>query len=277
MALLTRTQLSMLAGLLYHQECANNLQNEEKKLSVELQQCFLQASHRFVSTGMKKLCSSVQYVVECSTSSLALTDKLSLSDLEILFKDIFDVYKLESSGVMEDPAAYFLDQEEDFEGISEDDQIQLKLMLADCVDILNNDDTKFMTEQVSVQGLSHILDRVAEYFTTSEAGGSPSPQKHPGKNIETVDSESDSDSGFVSPVSVFLPVAKLIPILTTQVRLRIDEADMWSGHLQDCPSLRSLGANIYEAYCETNQVCNTDYQDWGAALYNTLTKFAQMT
>ena len=51
------------------------------------------------------------------------------------------------------------------------------------------------------QGLSHIMDNVSEYYNAVCLSASQSDQ-----------------SGFVSPASVSLPVAKIIPLLSSQVR-----------------------------------------------------------
>ena len=52
------------------------------------------------------------------------------------------------------------------------------------------------------QGLAHILDRVADHYSVSPL---------PNLNKVSNSTESDSDSGFVSPASVALPLARLIP------------------------------------------------------------------
>ena len=49
-------------------------------------------------------------------------------------------------------------------------------------------------------------------------------QSPPSRPTKDSGSESDSDSGFVSPVSVSLPVAKLLPIMAAQV-----DRLMWTG------------------------------------------------
>jgi len=119
----------------------------------------------------------------------------------------------------------------------------LKQLLADSLDVLESEDTAHLALQVCRQGLAHLLDKVADYYTA--AGQSPLARP-----IKDSGSESDSDSGFVSPVSVSLPVAKLLPIMAAQVRPE-DGSDPWLGHLQDSSPLRSLAANVYEAFCHS--------------------------
>ena len=88
------------------------------------------------------------------------------------------------------------------------------------------------------QGLAHLLDRVADHYSVS-------PLPHSKASNST---ESDSDSGFVSPASVALPLARflqipavmvdnsicisprLLPILT--VVLEEEDGEPWLHHLQ---------------------------------------------
>merc|ERR1711974_194639 len=61
------------------------------------------------------------------------------------------------------------------------------------------------------QGLAHLLDRVAEHYSFSPL---PAYNNNNNNNKASNSTESDSDSGFVSPASVVLLLARLLPILT---------------------------------------------------------------
>ena len=96
------------------------------------------------------------------------------------------------------------------------------------------------------QGLAHLLDRVADHYSFS-----PLPAYN-NNNKASNSTESDSDSGFVSPASVVLPLARfssytnchfhsgldsvinipsrLLPILTAV--LEEDGGEPWLNHLQ---------------------------------------------
>jgi len=71
------------------------------------------------------------------------------------------------------------------------------------------------------QGLAHILDRVADHYSVSPL---------PNLNKVSNSTESDSDSGFVSPASVALPLARLLPILSAV--LDDEGGEPWLNHLQ---------------------------------------------
>ena len=95
------------------------------------------------------------------------------------------------------------------------------------------------------QGLAHLLDRVADHYCVS-----PSSLPYNNNSKSSNSTESDSDSGFVSPASVALPLARfsyfssfiflgnikhiptsrLLPILTAV--LEEDGGEPWLNHLQ---------------------------------------------
>ena len=95
-------------------------------------------------------------------------------------------------------------------------QEKLTHLLADSLDVLESEDTaellavvcRCSDQQLSCtnvflrQGLAHILDRVADHYSIS-----PLPNMNKASNS----TESDSDSGFVSPASVALPLARFFP------------------------------------------------------------------
>ena len=58
------------------------------------------------------------------------------------------------------------------------------------------------------QGLSHIMDNVSEYYNTTGLS----------HQDNTPDKSCLHDSVFVSPTALSLPVAKIIPLLSSQVR-----------------------------------------------------------
>jgi len=109
--------------------------------------------------------------------------------------------------------------------------------LADSLDVLESDDTAEMLAVVCRQGLAHILDRVADHYSVSPL---------PNLNKVFNSTESDSDSGFVSPASVALPLARLLPILSAV--LDEEGGEPWLNHLQESPSLQRQAANVYETF-----------------------------
>ena len=121
------------------------------------------------------------------------------------------------------------------------------------------------------------MDNVADYYNFSGQADNPPDSKN-----------SLHDSGFVSPANISLPLAKIIPVLSSQVTLSIiikhpcylmclqvkledDEDDQWLGHLSQSPSLKTLGANVYESFSSRNKVERED-NSWSSWFNSTVDK-----
>jgi len=280
LSVMLRTQLNVLAGYLYEQEIAGgpHLNNNQVcvktgKISSELQEKYLNICTHFVSEGVGQLCNAVSDIVKRCTEKISLKQKLSLVDLEAVLNDIFENCKsLETErNIFKNPGIFFLPNSDNFMSeIHPSDQELLKQMLAETLDVVDCEDTVAMTQLVCKQGLSHTVDRIAEYYAAIGLSGNFS-------SPTTSDSESKNslhDSGFVSPANVSLPLAKLIPILTAQIKVSPeDEGDAWLIHLQDNPAIKLLGANVYEAFCQAGYDKENQNVGWGEYLYKTATSW----
>ena len=175
------------------------------------------------------MCSVVKEVVRDCVDNIELQQKLSLSELEAVFKTVLVRMKSvdEMENIFTNPGAYFLPSSDEFlENLADIDKDEVKKMLAETLDVIECEDSidtaqKLCRWELTIhvlynwcyvtpsflpsQGLSHTLDSVGGHYT------GPGPTKA---------SLHHSDSGFVSPASVSLPLAKLIPILSSQVNTR---------------------------------------------------------
>lgn len=277
LSVMLRTQLNILAGYLYQQEIAggpnllnnNHVDVQKGKISNDLQEKFLNICTFFVSEGVEKLCAAVSEIVKRCTSKISLNQKLSLVDLEAVLNDIFENCKtLETDrNIFNNPGIFFLPNSENFlSDIHPSDQGLLKQMFAETLDVMDSEDSISMAQLVCKQGLGHTVDRIAEYYAAIGLSGTSNTS--PPANPENKNSL--HDSGFVSPANVSLPLAKLIPILTAQIRVPSDEEDAWLIHLQENPAIKLLGANVYEAFCESASGASQNKTGgWGEYLYKT--------
>jgi len=274
LSVMIRAQLNILAGYLYEQEIAgapNNLVNnniQKGKFSSVLQEKFLNICTYFVSEGITKLCSCVSEIVKRCTAKIGLNQKLSLVDLEAVFNDVFENFKTVDSNrnIFNNPGIFFLPGTEGYlSDIHPSDQVVLKKMLAETLDVVDSEDSISMVHLVCKQGLSHTVDKIADYYAAIGLAGSLDTPSS--SNLQTKTKNALHDSGFVSPANVSLPLAKLIPILSAQIRVPSEEEDTWLLHLQDNPAIKLLGANVYEAFCESASDKPASV-GWGEYFYN---------
>jgi len=263
-SIMVRMQLNILAGYLYKQQLTtlqnpttseNNNDVSKQKISSKLQEKYLDVCTQFVSEGMKKLCCDISSRVESVTTSIDLKQKMSLTDIEALLTEIF--IQLETSqndeNIFKNPGVYFIPTDDIFHAATNemggDEKEVLKQMYAETLDVLESQDTVSLAINLSRQGVSQLVDRVADYYATIGMNTEQPLVSKPGPSNKS----SLHDSGFVSPANISLAVAKLIPILTGLVQIPEDEQDLWLLHLQENPSVKLLAANVYETFCQPDQ------------------------
>merc|ERR1712083_14881 len=233
------------------------------RMSPALQQAFLNSSHHFVTVGLAGVCQTLE---SCVTShlSLPLTARLTLSELEAHLTQLFDIVRGDQGGIFSDPAPWFISKEEE-RSLSAEERERLAQLLADSLDVLESEDTLELLVAVCRQGLAHLLDRVADHYSVS-----PSLPDNINNNKSSNSTESDSDSGFVSPASVALLLARLLPILTAV--LEEEGGEPWLNHLQESPSLQRQAANVYETF-SFSPTCSKEGEGWTSTLYQAVSSF----
>lgn len=219
LALLLRIQLSVLAGSLYRP--GQNLNNNPDKpgLGPAVQAEFLAACQRYVEEGVVTLCEEVAGLVSRTLATLPLHHRLGLAELEEMLSSLL-------SGCLALPQPRLSLPHST-------SQPQLAALLAEVEELLATPDSQIVLGSLCRQGVQHCLDVTAHNYNQRD------------------------NATFTSPAQTSLPLAKLLPILSSQVDCGTEDA--WLAHLQGCPGLASLGANVYEAFCscETGETGET--------------------
>merc|ERR1712192_372311 len=195
-----------------------------------------------------------------------LTARLTLSELEAYLTQLFEMVRGDQSGIFSDPAPCFISQEDE-SNLSAEERERLAQLLADSLDVLESEDTLELLVAVCRQGLAHLLDRVADHYFVSHSSLTYN-NKNNNNNKSSNSTGSDSDSGFVSPASVALPLARLLPILTAI--MEEDGGIPWLNHLQESPSLQRQAANVYETFSFSPTCSN---EGWTSTLYQAVSSF----
>jgi len=268
LSLMVRIQLNILAGYIYkHQMGVQQVNNNIKNgiVSHLVQEAYLSICNNFVSSGISSLCQATQVVVKKRLNTVQLQQKLTVSELEAVLTDVLTQLKgvEECSNIFTNTGVYFLPSTDDFlANLDSCDKDDIKEILAETLDIIESEDLLETVGKLIKQGLTHVCDTVGEEF------GHVDVKQLPQKSKDDL-----HDSGFVSPASVSLPLAKIIPMLSSQVSMSHEEDDVWLWHLTENPLSKSLGANIYESYSQTEQKTETESQGWTSWFYSTVDQF----
>ena len=104
-----------------------------------------------VFAGLERLCHQLSALVSSSLRSLSLQQQLSLSELELIFLDIFQQVKSEESdtSIINNPGSYFFPSTDQFlSSLAEGDREEVKKMLAETLDVLESEDTRQLVNQL---------------------------------------------------------------------------------------------------------------------------------
>jgi len=296
-SLMVRIQLNVLAGYLYQQQvfCSSGftatIGEGKTKISSNIQEKYLEICTRFVSKGMDTLCCHLTDIVQSVTEEISLKQKMSLPDIEKVLTNIFSQVETSENerNIFRNPGVYFLPVEDIIE--SEQDILTaltiqeknlLKQMFEETLDVLDSEDTISLAISCSRQGVSHLVDRVAEYYATigmtmdynQNQSTDPISSGKSALHDPSLSCKSAlHDSGFVSPANVSLAVAKLIPILSGLVHNPQEEQDLWLLHLLEDPNMKLLGANVYETFCQVESKEDAKEDSWMDAVTRTVSSF----
>ena len=101
---------------------------------------------------MARLSDQVTTLVSSSLKNLSLQQRLSLSELEAVFLDIFQQIQsgeTEVSSILVNPGLYFLPATDQFlSTLVEEEQVHVKNMLAETLDVLESEDTGELVKQL---------------------------------------------------------------------------------------------------------------------------------
>jgi len=284
-SLMVRIQLNVLAGYLYQQQVFSSsgftatIGEGKTKISSLIQEKYLEICTRFVSKGMDTLCRHLTDIVQSVTSEISLKQKMSLPDIEKVLTTIFSQVEMSENekNIFRNPGVYFLpvediiDSEQNgFTTLTIQEKNLLKQMFEETLDVLDSEDTISLAISCSRQGVSHLVDRVAEYYATIGM-----TTEHPDESSFAGPSGKCAlhDSGFVSPANVSLAVAKLIPIMSGLVHNPKDDQDLWLLHLLEDPNIKLLGANVYETFCQAPPKEDVEDDSWMGAISRTVSSF----
>jgi len=274
LAVIIRVQLNLLAGQLFILELSPQF-SPQSKISPKVQEKFLDTYQFFTTQGVAQLCNFVKCIVTEKVEDVQLNQKLSLVEIEMIFSKVFhQCIEVQCEGnLLNNIGRYFIpDDHTLLEDFIPDDKLLVKQMFSDTLDVIESEDTVKLVKEVCKQGLSHLVDRIAQYYSSvgkSSCESSPSilDESHGPTGGGSIEEDCGSDSGFVSPTNVSVHLAKLLPVITAQTHSCSGcFSDDWIVHLTEHPGCKVLGANIYEAFSTPKEFKEESWTDYFNAM-----------
>ncbi|XP_011304781.1 peroxisomal biogenesis factor 3 [Fopius arisanus] len=229
-----RVQLSLMGAYMF-----KNYQKtlDSGSLSEQLQQKYLTLCSYFIDEGIQRLSGFIERHVEHTVSSIKLTDKLSIRDLEQIYLAIISTVILdEENDPVKKLTSYMLPSK-----VEREDDPLLKKIINETLDLLESQELQNLVQANVRTGFVALIDKISEYFIEIpfEKNGISSLKDLEKKN------------GFLDINKITMPMAKIIPIINGQVPDAPTQNDISADWLQKLimnEMFKSFGANIYEAF-----------------------------
>lgn len=236
-SVIIRIQLNQLAAKVY----TNTSRNQTHDIGEETQRWFLSLSHEYVKkSGLKTIIGEMKRIFHDLTDSLPLESPFGSKDLESLCKSFHDKLETSShlSSCMSDDGfsiqpnilSVLLPDPSSIE--SEDSSSTKTLLVNELWDILDSQDCRNIFENSITKSFKDLCMILHDNLS--------------GRNMAAINPRNPSLTQFKS--STPLPLAKVLPILNSQVHLI--SSDTFIHKILGNPMLSNFSANIYESFTE---------------------------
>lgn len=248
-----RIQINLISGYMYLNQTMDNIEEYDIRTK------YLQLSAYFIYEGVQKLCNLVKNKVEQITTSISLSDKLTLRDLEQIYWAITSsIFADSANDPIKNITSYTISQQ-----ANKDNEMPMYTKIIDqTLDLLESDEVQNLTQRNIRSGFVSLIDHISEYFGDasktknglSYAGTSSQDNPTSMNPIETM-KINNGTSEFLDINKTTIPMAKIIPIVIGQIPDKPTSKDAstdWLECLMLNSEIKMLGANIYEAFsCKT--------------------------
>ena len=233
LTLLMRVQLNILGGFLY-QETIEKQTEESMRLSQRVQERFLLFNQIFITKGLKDLCEYIKEKVKVTLSNVGLKSKLSLLDLEQLFREVVQSIsndRREEESPKFNPCKYLIFKGDDFNDLDESEKETMKNLVNSLEDILENVDMHKIFSDCTIIGFAASINSISTLLKSNI--NEPFSMNHK------------------------FPLAKLLPLLSNSIQINNEDLnmpnDLFCNGLIKSEIINKCAANVYEAFCDGQQ------------------------
>lgn len=238
-----RVQLNILGGYMYVDSQQSNSNGKSANgviITSDIQKHYLAGVQYIFGQGLDNLISDVQRAVKNVVSSYSLKDQVSSVTIQDIISDVRRQVEYRRENGYHDVTSsslcrYMMTTDEDDSqacGLTKE-EIALGKLKNETKDMLESSDFHTVMTVCLDSGFSRLVDKVAEYFL-------PAAQSEQAAPVE-------------SPITLTLPLAKVIPIVNGLVHNVL--ADAPNPFLQDLllkDQVKDFAANVYEAFCQSH-------------------------
>ncbi|XP_032686812.1 peroxisomal biogenesis factor 3 [Odontomachus brunneus] len=244
-----KIQINLISGYMYLNQTMDNIED------YDIRSKYLQLSAYFIYEGVQKLCHLVKSKVEQVTTSISLSDKLTLRELEQIYWAITSsIFADNLNDPIKNITSYTVSQQ-----ANKDKETPVYTKIIDqTLDLLESDEVQNLTQRNIRSGFVSLMDHISEYFGDV-------PKTRNGLSYPGPSNQANMDSTWINPTEAInngtselldinkttIPMAKIIPIVIGQIPDKPTSKDAstdWLQCLMSNDEIKMLGANIYEAF-----------------------------
>lgn len=243
-----RIQLNLISGHMY-----KGVQNVDNgTIGNEVQARYMALSSYFIYEGIKNLSSFIKNKVAEVTTSLSLTEQLTLRDLEQIYWTVISSISADSS---RDPVKNFTHYTLQHDIENSDTSVYSKLR-DQMLDVSESEEVQDLMQKNIRSGFVLLMDHISVYFSEPSKTDcvrnktSLSEESSATNSISTRERAINDLNEFVDVNKTTMALAKIIPIVNGQVPDNPTSNDItadWLQRLMLNSDLKTFGANLYEA------------------------------
>ncbi|XP_058130335.1 peroxisomal biogenesis factor 3 [Anopheles ziemanni] len=248
-----KVQLNLLGGYLYKNTVEVDDQ-QKQQISENIQKAYLSMIQHFMGDGIEKLIDIVRQNVTTVMQRYSLKQQLTLADAEALLWSFQMALNNEEESPTKCIARYTLPP-----ASAADDSV-FKRLFEETLDVLESVESSDVLLANVSNGFSLIVDKLADYYVKAEKiSDTPAENSKSNLNVESLSNINN----------IKISLAKLIPIVSGLACKMMQsngglasnglnmpdlgDADMMSWliiRFLQSEKLRTLGANVYETFCQ---------------------------
>lgn len=275
-----RVQLSMISGVMYYDNQVNQANNGSSdsssllKDSTSRYHMFISLIENFQHFGTEHIVQSARQVVATSFGSMKVTDKVTLKNVLSVFDQIKENLFSQFDRLIEENASIVFCANREQSSIPDDLNTKSRVagelkayqkMVDEMLDIVKLSDFRKVIENCFNIGFSNLYDFISECFVQFDEQQQESQKSQtPRPMVEK--------RQFINPHQIVIPLLRLLPLIWMKVNSTQEEEPSPANgsmeftdrqknrnallvqYLLCSDSLTCFTANIYEAFCNENDI-----------------------
>lgn len=239
-----RLQLNLIGGYNFRDGI-----DRERKVSMNIQEKYMNLCQFFIEEGVKKLCGIIRDSVTTILKDVSLKKDFKISDIEAALWSVDASIHNDPRDPRKTLPEYFLPDKYRNESFSTDSKI-FDQIINETHDLFECKDVQLLVTSSVNSGFKFVVMSLNDYYRNPNVNNVKNSKPRNSSSVVANETKSGADA-FEDISAVSKPLAKIIPILNGLIHSRRGGDTFckeWMKELVKSDDLKTLGANIYETF-----------------------------